>query len=89
MFGFRLFSRFVSNMEFRRDKMFGFHYYAPTRVVFGKGAEGKAGELAASAHCKKVLLHYGSGSVIDSAKAIGYGVANDCLLYTSPSPRDA
>ena len=57
--------------------MFGFHYYAPTRVVFGKGAEGKAGELAASAHCKKVLLHYGSGSVIDSAKAIGYGVANE------------
>lgn len=46
--------------------MFGFHYYAPTRVVFGKGAEGKAGELAASAHCKKVLLHYGSGSVLRS-----------------------
>ncbi len=46
--------------------MFGFQYYAPTRVVFGKGTEGKVGELVASAHCKKALLHYGGGSVLRS-----------------------
>ena len=115
--------------------MFHFNYYAPTQVVFGKGTEEKTGELVKAQNCKKVLIHYGSGSVkrtglldrvkqalekekiaytelggvvpnprlslvkegielckkegvdfilavgggsvIDSAKAIGYGVAND------------
>ena len=26
---------------------------------------------------KKFLIHYGGGSVVDSAKAIGYGLANE------------
>lgn len=46
--------------------MFDFEYYAPTKVVFGKGAESQAGRLAAEQGAKKVLLHYGSGSVIKS-----------------------
>ena len=112
-----------------------FNYYTPTQIVFGKGAELQTGALVQAQNCKKVLLHYGSGSarksglldriekslteegiayvqlggvvpnprlslvykgielcrkesvdfilavgggsVIDSAKAIGYGVANE------------
>lgn len=46
--------------------MFDFEYYAPTKVVFGKGAESQAGRLAAEQGAKKVLLHYGGGSVIKS-----------------------
>ncbi len=112
-----------------------FNYYTPTQIVFGKDAELQTGALVQAQNCKKVLLHYGSGSarksglldriekslteeeiayvqlggvvpnprlslvykgielcrkesvdfilavgggsVIDSAKAIGYGVANE------------
>ena len=39
-----------------------FTYYAPTRVVFGKGTEAQTGTLVKEQGCKKVLLHYGSGS---------------------------
>lgn len=46
--------------------MFNFNYYTPTKVVFGKGTEEKVGELVEAAHCRKVLLHYGSGSVLRS-----------------------
>lgn len=41
--------------------MHDFIYYAPTKIIFGKQAEDKTGELVGN--CKKVLLHYGSGSV--------------------------
>lgn len=44
--------------------MFPFEYYTPTRVVFGCGTEEKTGELVKAQGCKKVLLHYGSGSVV-------------------------
>lgn len=112
-----------------------FTYYTPTKVVFGKNAEEKIGQLVQERGCRKALLHYGGGSarrsgllsrieasldaagvsyvelggvvpnprlslvyegidlcrregvdfilavgggsVIDSAKAIGYGVANE------------
>lgn len=43
--------------------MENFNYYAPTRVVFGKGTEEQAGKLVKQQNCKKVLVHYGSGSV--------------------------
>lgn len=39
-----------------------FTYYNPTRIVFGRGAETRAGEFAAG-YGKKVLLHYGGGSI--------------------------
>lgn len=116
--------------------MVNFEYYTPTKVVFGKDSEKKAGELVKEYGAKKVLIHYGGssarksglldricasldeagvsyvtlggvvpnprlslvhegmelcrkegvdfllavggGSVIDSAKAIGYGLYNDC-----------
>ncbi|MDD6211987.1 MAG: iron-containing alcohol dehydrogenase [Clostridiales bacterium] len=44
--------------------MLNFQYYTPTKVVFGKDAEKQTGSLVKSQGCKKVLLHYGSGSVI-------------------------
>lgn len=43
--------------------MYNFEYCAPTRVVFGKGTEGETGRLVKAQNCKKVLIHYGSGSV--------------------------
>lgn len=39
-----------------------FGYYAPTKVVFGKGAELQVAALIREQGCKKVLLHYGSRS---------------------------
>lgn len=54
--------------------MYNFNYYAPTKVVFGRGTKNQTGELVREAGCKKVLIHYGSGSVkrsglLDSVKA--------------------
>lgn len=46
--------------------MHNFEYYAPTRVVFGRGAETRVGELVAEQNCRKVLIHYGGGSVVRS-----------------------
>ena len=54
--------------------MYNFNYYAPTKVVFGKDTEKKCGELVKEQGCKKVLIHYGGGSVkrsglLDKVKA--------------------
>ena len=46
--------------------MFGFKYYAPTKVVFGKETEIKVAELIREFGGTKVLIHYGGGSVIRS-----------------------
>ena len=46
--------------------MFHFTYYTPTKVVFGKGAEEQVGALVKEQGCKKVLIHYGGGSVVRS-----------------------
>ena len=43
--------------------MENFNYYAPTKVVFGKDTEQQVGALVKEQGCKKVLVHYGSGSV--------------------------
>lgn len=43
-----------------------FKYFTPTEVIFGKETEGKVGTLVQKYGGKKVLLHYGSGSVIRS-----------------------
>lgn len=40
-----------------------FQFYAPTKIMFGRGTERRVGSLVAEFPCKKVLLHYGSGSV--------------------------
>ena len=43
--------------------MENFTYYTPTKVVFGKGTEKQTGDLVKEQGCRKVLVHYGSGSV--------------------------
>lgn len=43
--------------------MLDFQYYSPTRVVFGKNAMQQLGALLKENNRKKVLLHYGGGSV--------------------------
>lgn len=46
--------------------MFDFNYFTPTKVVFGKAAEKQVGNLLKEANCRKVLIHYGGGSVVRS-----------------------
>ena len=46
--------------------MNNFQYFTPTKVVFGKDTEQKTGELVKAQGCKKVLIHYGGGSVVRS-----------------------
>ena len=43
--------------------MLNFEYYTPTKVVFGKDAENEVARLILEHSTKKILLHYGSGSV--------------------------
>ena len=44
--------------------MNNFDWYAPTHIVFGRGTESEVSSLIKSSKCTRVLLHYGSGSVI-------------------------
>lgn len=44
--------------------MFDFQLFTPTKVVFGRNTEAQAGTLVQEQNAKKVLIHYGSGSVI-------------------------
>lgn len=46
--------------------MRGFEYYTPTRVIFGKDTHLQAGTLLKEYGCRKVLIHYGSGSAVSS-----------------------
>ena len=74
--------------------MFDFTYYAPTKVVFGRGGEAKAGQLAAAAGATKALVCYGGGSVVRSgvldrvlASLDEAGVAHAELGGAQPNPR--
>ncbi len=46
--------------------MFSFDYFTPTKVVFGRNTESRAADLIREFGGKKVLIHYGGGSVIRS-----------------------
>ena len=46
--------------------MFDFKYFTPTKVVFGKNTETKAADLIREFGGTKILIHYGSGSVVRS-----------------------
>ncbi|MBP5186364.1 MAG: iron-containing alcohol dehydrogenase [Clostridiales bacterium] len=46
--------------------MFGFNYYTPTKVVFGKNTEAQVADLIKEFGGTKVLIHYGGGSVVRS-----------------------
>ena len=46
--------------------MYNFKYFTPTKVLFGKETENQVGTLVKEQNCKKVLIHYGMGSVVKS-----------------------
>ncbi len=46
--------------------MLNFEFCSPTRFIFGKNTEAKAGEMVRKFDGTKVLIHYGGGSVIRS-----------------------
>ena len=71
-----------------------FTYYAPTKVFFGKGVERKVGETLYGQGYRKVLLHYGGGSVkksglldivIDSLVSAGLSIVQ--LGGVEPNPK--
>lgn len=74
--------------------MFDFQYYTPTKVIFGRNAEEKTGALVRAEGAKKVLIHYGSGSVVRSgllarvkASLDAEGIAHVELGGAVPNPR--
>lgn len=46
--------------------MRNFNFYSPTYFAFGKNREKEAGKLVKQFNGKRVLIHYGSGSVVKS-----------------------
>lgn len=69
-------------------------YFTPTKVVFGKGAEDQVGALVQEQGCKKVLIHYGGGSVQRSGllKRVEHALEQVGISYVSlggvvPNPR--
>ncbi|MBE5944277.1 MAG: iron-containing alcohol dehydrogenase [Lachnospiraceae bacterium] len=75
--------------------MENFNFYSPTEFVFGKGREMECGALVKKYGGTKVLIHYGSGSVVRSGlldrvkKSLGEaGVAYVELGGVVPNPRD-
>ena len=74
--------------------MFDFKYFTPTKVLFGKNTEDKVAELVQEFGGKKVLIHYGGGSVIRSGlmqrvtdKLDAAGIAYVKLGGAVPNPR--
>ncbi len=75
--------------------MDNFNFYSPTEFVFGKGTEDNCGALVKKHGGTRVLVHYGSGSVVksglltrvtDSLKAEGISYFE--LGGVVPNPRD-
>ena len=71
-----------------------FQYYTPTKVAFGRNAEAQVGELVKAQGCKKVLIHYGGKSAVQSgligrieAALTGAGIAYVSLGGVQPNPR--
>ena len=46
--------------------MLDFMHYLPTRFVFGRSAEDKAGEMVRTCGGTRVLVHFGGGSAVKS-----------------------
>ena len=43
--------------------MQNFEFYAPTRMIFGKDTEKQVGRVIQEYGYKKILMHYGGGSI--------------------------
>ena len=75
--------------------MDNFSFYSPTRFVFGKGTENESGAYVKQFGGSKVLVHYGSGSVVRSGlldrvkKSLeAEGINYVELGGVQPNPRD-
>lgn len=75
--------------------MLDFEYYSPTRLVVGRHKENAAGRLARQQGATRVLVHYGSGSVVRSglldricASLAAAGLEYQMLGGVVPNPRD-
>lgn len=69
-------------------------YYAPTYVLFGKGAQNEVGRVLKERGIKKVLIHFGGGSVVKSgllgvveASLEAHGIHFVELGGVQPNPR--
>ena len=76
--------------------MLDFTFYAPTKFVFGRGAENQAGAMLRDLGAKKTLIHYGGGSavrsgLIDRVKASveAEGIKVYTLGGAQPNPRSS
>lgn len=74
--------------------MRNFKYFTPTKVIFGRDTETQTGELVKELGCRKVLIHYGGGSVVRSGllervkmSLDGQGIAHVELGGAVPNPR--
>lgn len=74
--------------------MFNFHYYTPTRVIFGKGTETQTGQHIKNAGGSRVLIHFGGQSAVRSGliDRIKQSLDNAGVWYTElggvvPNPR--
>ncbi len=74
--------------------MYGFVQYAPTKVIFGRGAEDKLSDELKARECKSVLLIYGGGSAVRSGLITRVkwilercGVKQTELAGVKPNPR--
>ena len=74
--------------------MFDFRYFTPTKVVFGRNTELQVADLIKEFGGKKVLIHYGGGSVIRSGlmKRVTDTLDNAGIAYVMlggavPNPR--
>ena len=56
--------------------MQNFTYCAPTKVIFGRGIESQIGSTLKDMGARRVLIHYGGGSV----KKIGLWIRSSHLL---------
>lgn len=81
-------------MDFYMKSFENFEYFTPTKVIFGKNAEQEIGTLIKTFGAKKVLIHYGGGSVIKSglldrvcASLTEAGITYITLGGVVPNPR--
>jgi len=75
--------------------MDNFTFYSPTQFVFGKGTENESGAYVKKFGGSKVLIHYGSGSVVRSGllDRVKKSLEEEKIAYVElggvqPNPRD-